>query len=338
VKGTSAQTLSRALHRFLTDYLPKQKAASPHTVHSYRDSIKLLLLFVTRSRGDVSRLGVEQLTAERVTAFLAQLESRRRNCAGTRNVRLSAIHSFFRFLGSQHPEYLDQAQRILSIPFKRTASREIQHLNFAEVEAVLAAIDRKRPRGQRDHALISIMFNTGGRVSEIASLQACDLRLSAPPSVLLRGKGRKERICPIWTQTAKLLRALLEERDVAPAQASAVFVNHRGAPLTRFGIRLILRRHLALAARNQPSLKGKRLHPHSVRHSTALHLLRSGVDLSTIAHWLGHSSINTTNKYLAMDLEAKREALAKAEPLVPRTCHSKKWEEDEALLQWLEAL
>jgi len=337
VKATSSQTLSGALHRFLTDYLPNQKAMSPHTVHSYRDSIKLLLLFVAGGRAEVSQLGVEKLTVERVTAFLTQLESRRRNCAATRNVRLSAVHSFFRFLGSQHPQYLDQAQRILSIPFKRTSSREVQHLEFAELQALLAAVDRKKPLGGRDHALITLMFNTGARVSEIAALQACDLRLTAPPSVLLRGKGRKERVCPIWPQTAKLLRTLLEERDVAPAQASAVFVNHRGTPLTRFGIRLILRRHLAQAARSLPSLKSKRLHPHSMRHSTALHLLRSGVDLSTIAHWMGHSSINTTNKYLAMDVEAKREALAKAEPLISRA-RSGKWQKDEALLQWLEAL
>jgi integrase/recombinase XerD len=338
MKGTSTATLSHALRGFFMDYLPRQRAMSPHTVHSYRDSLKLLLLFISGKRGDPSRVAVEQLSVERVTAFLSQLESRRHNSASTRNVRLSAVHSFFRYLGSQYPEHLDQAQRILSIPFKRTSTREIQHLEFAEVQAVLDAIDRARPPGRRDYALLSLMFNTGGRVSEIVAVQACDLRLVAPPSVLLRGKGRKERVCPLWPQTAKLLRALLEERNLPPTQAAAVFVNHRGAPLTRFGVRLVLRKHLARAARRQTSLQAKRLHPHSVRHSTALHLLRSGVDLSTIAHWLGHVSVNTTNKYLAMDLEAKREALAKAKPLVTGSRRSSGWREEEDLLRWLEGL
>jgi site-specific recombinase XerD len=179
-------------------------------------------------------------------------------------------------------------------------------LEFAEIQAVLGTTDRASPLGRRDYALVSLMFNTGGRVSEIVDSQACDLRLSAPPSVLLRGKGRKERVCPLWPQTAQLLQALLEERNVPTTRAAAVFINHRGSPRTRFGARLILRKLVAQAIRKQPSLKAKRFHPHSVRHSTALHLLRSGVDLSTIAHWLGHASINTTNKYLALDLEAKR--------------------------------
>jgi integrase/recombinase XerD len=338
MKSTPTSTLSRALRGFFTDYLPRQRAMSPHTVHSYRDSLKLLLQFIAGKRRDSTRLTVEQLGMEHIIAFLTQLESRRHNCASTRNVRLSAIHSFFRYLGSQHPEHLDQAQRVLSIPFKRTSTREIQHLEIAEVQAVLGAIDRSRPPGRRDYALFSLMFNTGGRVGEIVALQACDLRLTAPPNVLLHGKGRKERVCPLWPQTAKLLHALLEERNLPPTQAAAVFVNHRGGPLTRFGVRFILRKHLAGAARRQPSLKAKRLHPHSVRHSTALHLLRSGVDLSTIAHWLGHASVNTTNKYLAMDLETKREALAKAKPLITGPRRPATWREDQDLLKWLEGL
>jgi len=331
-------TLASTLHGFFTDYLPRQRALSPHTLHSYRDSLKLLLQFVAGKKGDPSQITLEDLTVERVETFLQYLETGRGNQSSTRNVRLSAIHSFVRYVGAQCPEHLAQVQRILSVPFKRSATREIQHLSFDEIQAVLGAIDRSTGPGRRDLALLSLMFNTGARVSEIAGLQTADLRLVPPPSIVLRGKGRKERTCPLWPETAHLLQKVLEERSVAPRPSVALFLNHRGQPVTRFGIRLILRKHLREAAKRTPSLKHKRLHPHSVRHSTAVHLLRSGVDLSTIAHWLGHASVNTTNKYLAMDLEAKREALAKAKPLLKGGRRSGKWHRDPNLIAWLEQL
>jgi site-specific recombinase XerD len=182
------------------------------------------------------------------------------------------------------------------------------------------------------------MFNTGARVSEVVGLQIGDLRLSAPCSVLLRGKGSKERTCPIWPETARLLQSLIEQHDLPPSQSAPVFLNDRGARLTRFGVRLILSKYVGKAGRQRPSLKCKRLHPHSMRHSTALHLLRAGVDLSTIAHWLGHVSVNTTNKYISIDLEAKREALAKAKPLLKGGHSSAKWHQNQNLIAWLTAL
>ena len=333
-----ASALACALNGFFTDYLPRQRALSPHTLHSYRDSLKLLLQFVAGKNGDPSQLTIEALTVERVAAFLHHLEKGRGNQSSTRNVRLSAVHSFFRYVGGQCPEHLAQAQRILSVPFKRTATREIQHLDFDEILAVLAVIDRSTGQGRRDLALLSLMFNTGARVSEIVGLQTTDLRLASPPSIVLRGKGRKERTCPLWPETAHLLQKVVEERGVQWSQSVALFLNHRGTPLTRFGVRLILRKHIRKAARRQPSLKNKRLHPHSLRHSTAVYLLRSGVDLSTIAHWLGHASVNTTNKYLAVDLEAKREALAKAKPLLQGRRRPSKWHRDRNLIAWLEKL
>jgi site-specific recombinase XerD len=169
-------------------------------------------------------------------------------------------------------------------------------------------------------------------------LQIADLRLSAPFSILFRGKGSKERTCPIWPETAGLLQKLLERQESVPSPTAPVFLNDRGTRLTRFGIRLILNKYVAKAAAQQPSLKRKRLHPHSIRHSTALLLLRSGVDLSTIAHWLGHVSVNTTNKHLCLDLEAKREALAKAKPLLKGGRRSGKWRRDPDLIAWLTAL
>ena len=189
--------LAIALHGFLTDYLPQQRAMSPHTLHSYRDSLKLLLQFVAGKKYDPSQLTMPQLTYEQILAFLQHLEASRHNQISTRNVRLSAIHCFFRYVGAHHPEHLAQAQRILSIPFKRTALREIEHLELAEIQSILKAVDRSTPAGRRDHVLLSFMFNTGARVSEVVGVTACDLFLDSPASVRLWGKGRKERRCPV---------------------------------------------------------------------------------------------------------------------------------------------
>jgi integrase/recombinase XerD len=338
LKQPPRSSLASALRAFLTDYVPRQRALSPHTLHSYRDSLKLLLQFVAGKKGDPSQLTMEHLTYERVMTFLLHLETQRHNQVSTRNVRLSAIRSFFRFVGTHYPEHLIMAQRILSAPLKRTSLREIQHLELSEVQEILRDIDRSTLHGRRDHVLLSFMFNTGARVSEAVGLQACDLVLDAPPSVHLRGKGRKERRCPLWVETARALHAHLAERKIALNERRNIFLNHRGGPLTRFGVRLILKKHVRNTARRLKSLKNKRLHPHSVRHSTAIHLLRSGVDLSTIANWLGHVSINTTNKYLTLDLETKRKALDRSEPIISGDQRRVFRCPDHDLIEWLESL
>jgi integrase/recombinase XerD len=335
---TKPSTLASILHGFFVDYLPRQRALSPHTLYNYRDSVKLLLQFFAGKNGDATKVTIEDFTVARVTAFLQHLETARRNCTCTRNVRLSAVHSFFRYLGGQCPEHLEQAQRILSVPFKRTSTRAIQHLELDEILAVLAAVDSKTFSGLRDLALLSLMFNSGARVSEIVALQTDDLQIASAPSIVLRGKGRKERICPLWPETVHLLERMLEQRGVKPGESAALFLNHRGIKLTRFGVRLILKKYFHKAAKSQPTLKDKRLHPHSLRHSTAVHLLRSGVDLSTIAHWLGHASVNTTNRYLSVDLEAKREAIGKAKPKLQGMRRCGKWRHDPNLIAWLETL
>jgi integrase/recombinase XerD len=331
-------SLASALRAFLTDYLPRQRALSPHTLHSYRDSLKLLLQFVAGAKADPGHLTMEHVTYERVMAFLLHLETRRNNRVSTRNVRLGAIRSFFRFVGTHYPEHLALAQRILGAPLKRTTSRAIQHLELAEVQAILGDIDRSTRDGRRDHVLVSFLFNTGARVGEAVGLQACDLALEPPPSVRLRGKGRKERRCPLWAETAKALRAHLRDHRVAAHEPRSVFLNHRGQPLTRFGVRWILQKHIRRAASRVPSLQGRRLHPHSLRHSTAIHLLRSGIDLSTIANWLGHVSVNTTSKYLTLDLEAKRQALDKSERVLSGRQRSILQRPDHDLIEWLESL
>lgn len=339
MKPVRANELGGALRGFFSEYLPKVRGSSPHTILSYRDSLKLFLVFLAEQKNiSVSELGIEDMGVDETLVFLDYLEEKRHNQAGTRNSRLAAVHSFFRYVAGIYPEALDQCQRILNIPFKRKASHTVEYLEYEEITAVLGSVDRSTRDGRRDYALLSLMFNTGGRVQELIDLKANNLQLSKPFSVRIFGKGRKERICPIWPETAQLLRRLLEERGIDERQPATVFTNHIGHPITRFGIRYLLTKHLRNAAGVCPSLGKKRLHPHSMRHSTAVHLLKSGVDLSTIANWLGHASVNTTNKYATMDLEMKRHALEKAKPLTDGIPSLGTWKQNPDLLAWLESL
>jgi site-specific recombinase XerD len=224
---------------------------------------------------------------------------------------------FARYLAAQRPEHLGTLQRIIGMPFKRGAiEAPIEYLERAELDALLKSIDRATPLGRRDYALFAFMFNTGARVQEVLDLRIADVRLEAPPQVRLLGKGRKTRICPLWPATARLIRALIAERETRGAEAASplVFTNARGRPLTRYGVRYLLRRYVQKASRVAPSLKTKRLHPHSIRHSTAVALLKSGVDFATISQWLGHAGLNTTMRYARADLDLKRRALAQAFP------------------------
>jgi site-specific recombinase XerD len=332
-----AGTLGAALKSFFEAYVTELRGMSRHTRSSYRDSLKLLLIFVAgRQQGEVADLSIESLGVDEIIAFLTYCETERKNGIGTRNIRLSAIHSFFRHVATAHPEHLSQSQRVLSIPFKRSATRAIDYLDFEEINAVLDAVDRATPDGRRDYALLALMFNTGARVQEIVGLKGTDLELTKPASVRIWGKGRKERICPIWPETATVLHEHLEERRIDIKQPVAVFTNHLGGPLTRFGVRYILTKYVRKASQVRPSLGKKRLHPHSVRHSTAVHLLKSGIDPASIARWLGHASVTTTNKYAVMDMEMKRNVLSKTKPLNSES-PGPSWKRPD-ILAWLESL
>jgi len=337
MKAGSPNLLGAVIRDYFTDHLPRLRGTSPHTLHSYRDSIVLLLRFVAREqRKPITNLDLTDLDPPGILAFLRHLEQERNNGVSTRNVRLSAIHAFFHFVASRTPEHLELAQRVLGIPFKRAGQRAIHYLEYEEIDVVLKAVNRSTAQGCRDYALLATMFNTGGRVQEIADLRACDLQLTKPFQVRLFGKGRKERYCPLWPQTAAVLKAFCDQRNLDLRSENRVFLNHRGQPLTRFGIRHILSRCLVIACGNAPNLRKKRLHPHSVRHSTAVALLKSGVDLSTISHLLGHASPTTTNRYAKVDLEMKRQAIAKVKP-VPRKSRTP-WSKDRTILDWLESL
>jgi integrase/recombinase XerD len=329
--------LASSLRNYFADHLPRLRGMSPHTVHSYRDTVVLLLRFISSTRKvEVCDLDVADLQPDRILAFLAHLEKDRGNSATTRNVRLAAIHAFFRYVGAQHPDHLEQAQRVLGVPFKRTDQRVIEYLDRTEIETVLAGIDRKTADGRRDYALLATMFNTGARVQEVIDLRANDLQLARPYQLRLFGKGRKERYCPLWPQTAQVLMAMCDERSIDLRSDARVFLNHRGTRLTRFGVRYILAKHIDRVRPAVTSLARKRLHPHSMRHSTAVALLKSGVDLSTISQWLGHTSPTTTSRYAILDLDMKRDAINRVKPIA--ASRKTGWRASETVLQWLENL
>ena len=336
MKTKSPNQLALALRDYFGEFLPGVRNVSPHTIASYRDSLVLLLRFVAaQQRRCVSLLDFKDISAQQILCFLTDLESKRHNTATTRNVRLSAIHAFFRYVAARHPDRLEHCQRALVIPFKRAHQRTIEYLEYEEIQHVLSAVDQSTRDGRRDYALLATLFNTGARVQEILDLRACDVQLTKPFQVRLFGKGRKERFCPLWPQTARLLRSFFKERLLEPHSQRQVFLNHRGEPLTRFGVRYLLRKYQDRARVHVAGLRDKRLHPHSLRHSTAVALLKAGVDLSTISQWLGHASPNTTNKYATIDLEMKREAIAKVKPI--RGQRRTAWR-SRSVLDWLEGL
>ncbi len=337
MKTPSGNKLAFRLRGYFTDHLPRVRGMSPHTIHSYRDSLMLFLRFLTSERKSrVQDLDLHSIEPDDVIAFLAYLEEVRKNGVTTRNVRLAAIHAFYRYVGTYHPEQLDRVQRILAVPFKRARQRAIEYLERNEIEAVLSGINRASRDGRRDYALLATMFNTGGRVQEIVDLRACDLQLIRPFQIRLFGKGRKERFCPLWPQTSQVLRDHCKEYHLDLRSDARIFLNHRGQPLTRFGVRYLLAKHLDRARGDVSTLARKRLHPHSMRHSTAVALLTSGVDLTTISHWLGHSNPNTTNRYATIDLEMKRRAITKVKPATHRARSS--WHLNQSILEWLESL
>jgi site-specific recombinase XerD len=331
--------LARALRGFFAEHLPGVRGLSPHTILSYRDALALFLRFLAAHRGrPVVELDLEDLDPDAVIAFLDHLEADRGNCPGTRNARLAALHAFARYFAAHAPEHLATAQRVLAVPFKRASARAVEYLEGDEFRAMLGATDRGTPEGRRDYTLLLTFLNTGARVQELLDLRPADLQLNRPLQVRLRGKGRKERFCPLWPRTAEALRALVTETALDEASPERLFRNRRGEPLTRFGVRYLLRAYKQQAESSLPSLVRKRVHPHTMRHTAAVHLLQAGVDLVSISHWLGHASVETTNRYAAVDLETKRAAVDKAGPIGDADPALAAWRSDASVLDWLEAL
>lgn len=301
--------LPTLLQAFFVDRLMQQRQASPHTVASYRDTFRLLLQFAQRRLGKPpSTLAVPELDTPLVGAFLEHLERDRKNSARSRNVRLAAIHSFFRYVALHAPEHSAVAQRVLAMPSKRYLRRPIAYLTADEVDALLAAPDLTSWSGRRDRALLMLAVQTGLRAAELTALRCEDVVLDIGAHVQCHGKGRKTRCTPIGKDTTSVLRKWLHERQGLPSDA--VFPSRRGTPLSHDALQYLLDKHLAAARRRCPTLARKRVTPHVLRHTLAMDLHQHGADQSLIALWLGHESSETTSIYLHADMKLKERALA----------------------------
>jgi len=283
----------------------------------------------------VADLQLEDLAEADVLSFLNYIERERHSTTITRNCRLAALRSFFSFVAEHEPLAAKQCAEVLHIPFKRAARRAMVYLDSAEVASILSQPERSSREGQRDHALLSLLYNTGSRIQEALDLRPQDLYLKSPAHVRLMGKGQKERISPIWPETAELLTSLIERNNVSPD--ARLFINRYGTPLSASGFRFRLHQYVRSATAKQPTLSQKRITPHVFRHTTAVHLVAAGVDVTVIRSWLGHAHLDTTNHYAQANLETKRKALEQVDPSL-RSSKPPRWKRDADLLAWLDSL
>jgi site-specific recombinase XerD len=330
----SPPTFAALLQGFFTQKLMQQRQASPHTIASYRDTFRLLLQFAQKHLHRApSTLALEDIDAPLVAAFLDDLEKVRDITPRTRNLRLTAIHSFFRYVAFEDPARAAQIQRVLAIPPKRFARTLVPFLSRPEVDALLAAPDRRTWSGRRDHALILLAVQTGLRLSELTGLRQPDVHLGTGAHVSVIGKGRKQRCTPLSKNTRSVLAAWLKEPPKHPEQP--LFPNASGSRLSAHGVHYLLAKHVAVATRACPSLKHKRVSPHVLRHTTAMDLLQQGVEQSVLALWLGHESIETTQIYLDANLELKQRVLDTVAPLNGKPG---RYRPDDKLLAFLKSL
>lgn len=334
---TEAQPIGPVLHSFFADHLITVKGLRPASVRSYRDTIRLLLTFAAADKDcKITRLTLGDLSFDRVVRFLRYLEADRGNHVRTRNQRLAALHTLFEYIAGRSPEMLATCQQVAAIPMKRAAPPETRFLEQDETAELFRGLPRQGRLALRDRALLLFLYNTGARAQEAADLRAGHLDLSEHPLVRLHGKGDKWRTCPLWHQTADLLSALLTSAGPPHGPKAAVFTA-RGQPLTRYGIYKIVRRH---AAGLDDPRTGRRVSPHTFRHTAAVHLLEAGVEVNVIRGWLGHADLSTTNRYAEINTKTKLEALRAVE--LPGTSAGPRakpiWQTDESLLNWLASL
>jgi site-specific recombinase XerD len=329
---TSKNLVATWVRRFLLEHVVADLNLSRNTQASYRDALALLLPFAAKHQGEpIDQLEVERLSQQVVRLFLTHLEDERHCSVSTRNQRLAAIHAFARFVGARSPEHLAWCAELTAIPFKKAAKGMLPYLDKPEMDAILAAPERRTSQGARDHALLLFLYNAGARADEAARLTVADLDLGPSPAVKILGKGNKARLCPLWSSTANALKVLVTGRS----GEEPVFLNRRRERMTRFGVYALVKRCAIQAARRVPSIGTKRVSPHVIRHTTAVHLLRAGVDINTIRAWLGHVSLDTTNIYAEVDLAMKAKALSEcAIPDAPR----RSWRKEPALMAFLRSL
>jgi len=333
MKPNSFPTL---LHAFFHEWAGQQRNLSQHTVLSYRDTWRLFLRFISqRKKRAVDALLLTDLDAREVLAFLQHLEDERKTSVGTRNCRLAAIHSFFAFVARREPLAMAQCAEIARIPVKKMNRPAMCYLEAEEITAILKQPDRSSLEGQRDHALLAFLYNTGARIQEALNVCPQAIRFEPPAQVELFGKGRKTRICPLWPETVDLLRALRKRRPRADDEP--IFVNRYGEPLSAAGVRFKLNQYVQAAAQQVTSLARKRVTPHTFRHSVGVQMVAAGIDATVVRDWLGHARLDTTNLYARANLETKRKVL---ELIDPSTKPGKppRWKQSPELLAWLDSL
>ena len=335
-------SLGPILYSFFEDHLKVQKGLRQASIKSYRDALILFLHFIAETtHRRISRLMLADLTSERVIHFLKYLEEQRGNRIATRNQRLAALHTFFEYAAGRVPEILIEAQRVGAIPFKRTPPPETHFLDRDDIQVLFASLPTAGRSALRNRTLLLFLYNTGARVQEVAELRVENLELEPPARVRLHGKGDKWRVCPLWAETASLLKILLEEQGATATPQQPVFTSPQGRALTRFGIYKIIRRLTRSLAKKKTNGKIMPISPHVLRHTTAVHLLEAGVEVNVIRSWLGHVSLDTTNRYAEINLRAKEKALQLCEPPVTSSdgpLRKPVWRDDEELLKWLEKL
>lgn len=322
------------LQRFFAERLLQQQAVSPKTVSAYRDAFRLFLGYAERKLGKAPvKLALGDFNAELVLGFLSHLEVERHNSVRSRNARLAALRAFARYISAQCPPALPLVQQIIAIPMKRYERPMLGFLSREEIRALMATMDTATWWGRRDRVLLTLAYNTGARVSELVGIQVADLELAGTPSVRLHGKGRKQRTVPLWKETAVELRRWLDVSGLRGDQP--LLPNRWGKPMSRSNVARRIECAVRLATPECPSLRGRRVSPHTLRHTTAMHLLQAGVDLTVIALWLGHESPVTTHGYVEADLSMKERALAS---IAPPTCPGGRFQPSDRLLRFLQAL
>jgi site-specific recombinase XerD len=329
--------VARYMEGFFRQYLGALRGVSDKTILAYRDAIKLLLCFAADRFGrPVDELALEHLDDKAIISFLDHVEKERHCCIRTRNARLAAISTFFNYAGRQEPSLLSQCHAIRTIPYKRDQHRALDYLDDKEIRTIFESIDPSSRTGARDQALMLFLFNTGARVQECIDVTIDRLRLDSQGQVTLLGKGRKERSCPLWPETVRAIVTYLSHRNPRDPHERRLFMNANGKPVTRFGVRHLVRKYAQKAGANCVSIREKTVGPHTWRHSTAVHMLQAGNDINMVAMWLGHADANTTHVYAEINMAMKRKMLTACPPPTGKTAR-RAWQKP-STIRWLEAL
>lgn len=330
--------LLKSIQYFFQSYLPKERGLSIHTIHSYRDTLKLLLKHLSElKKCKVQAVDFDELTAENVKSFLNSIEKNRENSVSTRNQRLAVIKTFVAYLLAQDIRRGNQLEKISLIPMKRAPYKPVVYLTDDEMRTLLDSVDQTTPQGIRDYAILLMLYNSGARVQEICDLKIKDVRMDSPYLVTLTGKGQKVRHVPLWAGTITATKRYLERGSVSNPE-SRIFIGKRGEPLSRFAVRYLVQTYVAKAAQECKSIKEKDIGPHTLRHTTAMHLLQSGVDIAVIKEWLGHADLNTTHEYVEINMKMKEAALTKMTKPKNKTTISSILKQEKDVFKWLESL